>query len=150
MLLGGSPMTASNDEIKQWIGGAVGQNPIAAQTLNLEAGAIKGVRMKLAVIPCKPEFKDNTDKVFDTINTLKLPDSKFNNVPIWIGYEKPPHIRDRNSKLQQARQSLQKMGANEGDILVRFSEHYIEYKGDVVAHFNTKLKRGEIGLKNLA
>ena len=65
MLLGGSPMTASNDEIKQWIGGAIGQNRIAA---------------KLAVIPCKPEFKDNTDKVFGTINTLKLPDSKFNNI----------------------------------------------------------------------
>ena len=47
----------------------------------------------------------------------------------------------RNRLLTNARNAVaNSTGKIADDVMVRFDEHYVEYDGDVVAHFDTQLK----------
>ena len=142
LLFGGFPISASNDEIRKWIDDNLSANPTAQQCLDFDQITIKGFKMKLASIPMQTKCNDNTDKMFDCMNTLKALSCTFQGTHVWISYEKPPHIRERNSKMTQARDAMTRMpNVSEADVIMRYSENYIEFKGDIVANFDTKMKR---------
>ena len=142
LLFGGFPISAANDEINKWIADNLGVNATAQVCLNFEDVSFKGFKMKLASIAMQTKYNDNPDKMFDCMATLKALGCKYQGSHIWVSYEKPPHIRERNSKMTQAREAMTRMpNVPDDDIIMKYSENYIEFQGDIVANFDTKTKR---------
>ena len=142
LLFGGFPISATNDEIRKWVDDNLSPNATAQLCLDFEQITIKGFKMKLACIAMQTKYNDNQDKMFDCMNTLKALGCKFQGTHIWVSYEKPPHVRERNSKMSQAREAMTRMpNVSDADIIMRYSENYIEFQGDIVANFDTKTKR---------